>query len=317
MRKICLLGGTGFVGKHLANAIVRQGWHVKVLTRRREEHRDLLVLPTLTLVSANLYDPQQLSAQLAGYDTVINLVGILNERGHDGQGFRKAHVELSEKILAACKANGIKRLLHMSALHADAKNAPSHYLRTKGEAENLVHADSEMHVTSFRPSVIFGEDDALFNRFAQLLRLPMLFLPLACPHSRLAPVWVDDVVAAMLHTLENNPQHYGKRYHLCGPKIYTLQELVTYTASLVGVKRPIVPLNDKLSRLQAQFFERVPGKLFSLDNYLSLQVDSVCQENHLPTLGITPRSIESIVPRYFNAPTPRAVYSQFRYQARR
>lgn len=317
MHTICLLGGTGFVGKHLANAIVRKGWHVKVLTRRREAHRDLLVLPTLSLVTANPYDPHQLEAQLAGCDAVVNLVGILNERGHNGQGFYKAHVELTQKVIAACQAQRITRLLQMSALHADAHHGPSHYLRTKGEAEDLVHAAPSMHVTSFRPSVIFGEDDSFFNRFAQILRLPMLFLPLACAQSRLAPVWIDDVVLAMMHTLENNPRHYGQRYQLCGPTVYTLQELVAYTAELVGVKRPIIPLNNRLSHLQAKFFEWVPGKPFSVDNYLSLQVDSVCQENHLPTLGITPRSIEAVMPQSFQGKNPRAIYSQFRHQARR
>jgi len=172
MRRVCLLGGTGFVGKHLAHRLLELGWTVRILTRRREQHRDWLVLPQLELISVNIYDQEQLNAQLAKCEVVINLIGILNEIGNDGAGFRKAHVEVTQKIITACQQNQIQRLLHMSALNADAKQGASHYLRTKGEAEELVHAVPDLAVTSFRPAVIFGEDDSFFNRFARLLRLP-------------------------------------------------------------------------------------------------------------------------------------------------
>lgn len=324
MRKICLLGGTGFVGKHLANRLVNQGYRVRVLTRQREKHRDLLVLPTLELVSANIYDQEQLKANLRGCDAVINLVGILNETGHDGAGFRKAHVELPQKVVAACQANQIPRLLHLSALHADATNGPSHYLRTKGEGENIVHA-SGLNVTSFRPSVIFGEDDSFFNRFAALLRLsataslgilPVTFM-LPSASAKFAPVWIEDVLDVMVQTLDE-PKHFGQRYHLCGPKVYTLQELVAYTAKLVNLNALIIPLNDNFSKLTARVMEYIPSKPFSTDNYLSSQVDSVCSENHFSQFGIEPHSIEAVMPRYFTYSANKAkLYSQFRYYARR
>lgn len=318
MRKICLIGGTGFVGKHLANRLVKNGWHVRLLTRQREQHRDFLVLPTLELVSTNASSQDQLNTHLAGCDAVINLVGILNETGNDGTGFHRTHVELPQKLITACRINNIHRLLHLSALNADARQGKSHYLRTKGAGEDLLHAANELNVTSFRPSVIFGEDDTFLNRFAKLLRVPSYVFMLPCASAKFAPVWIEDVVAAMMQTLDE-PKHYGQRYNLCGPKVYTLQQLVEYTAQLLRVKRLIVPLNDKYSHLAARLMEHVPGKPFSIDNYLSSQVDSVCSDNHLLTqLGITPHTIEAIMPKYFTHTTKKALlYSQFRYHARR
>ena len=221
--------------------------------------------------------PPYWNMSCAAVDAVVNLIGILNERGDDGSGFREAHVELCRKLIAACRANDIRRLLHMSALNADARSGPSHYQRTKGEAEDLVHAAAgeDLRVTSFRPSVIFGPDDDFFNRFAGLLRFAPLVFPLACPNARFAPVYVGDVVEAMALSL-TDPATYGRRYDLCGPKVYTLAELVAYTAQCLKLRRYVLPLNARLSLWQAQVLEHVPGKPLSLDNYRSLQIDSVC-----------------------------------------
>jgi len=317
MRRVCLLGGTGFVGKHLAHRLLELGWTVRILTRRREQHRDLLVLPQLELISVNVYDQEQLNAQFAQGEVVINLIGILNEIGNDGAGFRKAHVELTQKIITACQQNQIQRLLHMSALNADAKQGTSHYLRTKGEAEDLVHAVPDLSVTSFRPSVIFGEDDAFFNRFARLLRLPSPIFLLPSGETRFAPIWVNDVIEAMILTIDA-AQHYGQRYNLCGPTIYTLQELVTYTAKLIGVNRKIISLGEQKSYPIARIMEFIPGKPYSIDNYHSSRVDSICGENNqLLQLGITPHTIETIMPQYFQATTVKSLYSSWRGQARR
>ncbi len=293
MQNICILGGTGFVGRHLVNRLAEQHLNVKVLTRRRERHRGLLVLPTLQLIEADVHDPVQLSRCFQGCDAVINLVGILNEKGHSGSGFRHAHVDLARKVIKACLDNGVRRLLHMSALGANAGMGPSHYLRTKGEAENYVHtnAGKELKVTSFRPPVIFGPDDSFINRFATLLKISPI-LPLACPDARVAPVYVGDVVDAFAAAL-HDPSTYGKRYDLCGPREYTVRELVQYTAKVMGVKRLIIGLPKTLSRLQAAIMEYVPGKPLSLDNYRSLTRDSVCK-NGEPC----PTTLESVVPQY-------------------
>lgn len=300
VRSLCILGGTGFVGHRLLNLLAAEGRQVKVLTRRRERHRDLWVLPTVDLVEADIHDPAALREAFRGCDAVVNLVGILNEKGRDGRGFRRAHVELPRKIVQACRETGVRRLLHMSALHADAARGPSHYLRTKGEGEDLVHAAAAdgLQVTSFRPSVIFGPRDSFINRFAKLLRLAPYFFPLACPEAKFAPVYVGDVAQAFVNSLDH-PASFGQRYDLCGPRVYTLREIVELTARYHGLRRKVIGLNDTLSRWQARLLEHLPGKPFSLDNYLSLQVDSVCRDhNALPQLGITPTSLEAVVPGY-------------------
>ena len=318
MRKIGLLGGTGFVGKRLVNRLSKMGWQVRVLTRRLSPHRESL-LPSVELVTTDVYNQEQLNKQLAGCEVVINLVGILNETGNDGAGFQRAHVELSQNLITALRANNIKRFLFMSALNADAKQEKSHYLRTKGEAENLVHAAEDLHVTSFRPSVIFGENTPFLKVFTTLLHVPFPLFMLPSGHAEFAPVWINDVVEALAQTIDN-PEHYGKRYNLCGPKVYTLQELVAYLAKLMEVTRYIMPLGDTASSLVARFMGKlVPGKPYSLDNFYSSLVPSVCGDNnHLVQLGITPRAMETVMPKYFSsASTPRELYSAFRVQAGR
>lgn len=314
---ICILGGTGFVGRQLASRLIGAGYPVTLFTRSREAHRDLLVLPGLRLQEANIHDQQTLNQQLAGVDVAINLVGILNERKHNGEGFRIAHVELARKLVQACKANGVQRLLHMSALNADTQG-PSYYLQTKGEAEELVHkaASADFLVTSFRPSVIFGTNDDFFNRFAKLLKLSPLLFPLACPDSRLAPVYVDDVVEAFIYALLHRDTA-GQRLDLCGPRQYSLIELVRYTSHLLGLNGTVIGLNNLLSRLQARVLEWVPGKPFSRDNYLSLQVDSICTSDGFARMGITPRSIEAIVPGYLEYGSHRQCYFDYRKRSHR
>ena len=318
IRKICILGGTGFVGRVLANRLVRDGIKLHILTRNRENNKDnLILLPGTKLIETDVHNYANLKQLFAGCDAVINLVGILNERGRDGRGFRHVHVELTRKVVEACRANGIRRLLHMSALHADATQGTSHYLKTKGEGEDLAHSagNQGIMVTSFRPSVIFGTHDRFFNRFAALLRLAWIF-PLACYGTRFAPVNVGDVAEAFARTLKN-PASYGNRYHLCGPHVYTLEDLVRYTARCIGVKRWIIPLNDILSRIQAAVFDFVPGKPFSTDNYLSAKIDSVCEHNDVVELGITPVAVETIVPQYLSGRFQRARYYRMRSRSHR
>lgn len=296
--KICILGGTGFVGRRLAARLCDAGHDIVMLTRHRERCRDLLVLPSARMVEGDVHDPEFLINQFEGRDTVINLVGILNENGRDGRGFARAHAELPEKIVEACRQTGVTRLLHMSALHA-AVNAPSYYLRTKALGEDAVHraGGPDFHVTSFRPSVIFGPGDGFLNRFAGLLRLTPGVFPLACPAARFQPVYVEDVVRAFAASLDNH-KTFGNRYDLCGPKVYTLREIVEYVAKLIGKRVRVIGLNDTLSSLQAALLEYVPGKPFSLDNYRSLQIDSVCAQGFPAVFGITPASLEEIVPGY-------------------
>ncbi|MGH8656771.1 MAG: complex I NDUFA9 subunit family protein [Gammaproteobacteria bacterium] len=318
-KMILMLGGTGFVGTHIANRLTREGYRVRALTRSREHGRTLWMMPTVDLIEADIHDPAILETQCRGCEAVINLVGILNERGDDGSEFHHVHAELPRKLIEACEKTGIQRLLHMSALNADPQAGASHYLKSKGEAENIIReaGASGLQFSLFRPSVIFGPEDSFFNRFARLLRLAPYFFPLSCPFARFAPVYVGDVAQAFVKTLKL-PAASGASYDLCGPRRYLLLDLVQYTAELIGVRRRIIPLPDAASRRLAGWMERVPGKPFSLDNYRSLQVDSVCRgENGLQQLHIEPTSLESVVPPYLGKGGTRAGYADFRSAARR
>lgn len=316
--KVCILGGSGFVGRHIVAQLAKDKHDIKVLTRHRERHRDLLVMPTVTVKSANVHDANTLKKEFAGCDVVINLIGILNEDGKKERSFQGVHVELARKVMEACRVNKITRLLHMSAINADAGRGSSRYLRSKGEAENLLHTNKDVHVTSFRPSVIFGPEDNFLNRFVHLLQLTpkLAVFPLACPNSRFAPVFVEDVARAFIIAIDNKST-YGKHYDLCGPKDYSLKELVQYSAQLSGEKRMIIGLGNGLSKLQAVALTLLPGKLFTFDNYLSLQQDAVCNGPFPPIFGFTPTPLETIAPSYLADKQIRGRFNQFRKAARR
>ena len=270
MSKVCLLGATGFVGQHLVARLSKAGIHCRVLARHPQRHAGLQVNPGVELIKTAKLDSATLAEQFRGCDAVINLVGILNQTRH--ASFRQIHVELVDIVVDAAIKAGVGRFLHMSALHADEARGTSEYLRSKGEGENRAHTHggSGLLVTSFRPSVIFGVGDSFFNRFAGLLRLSPLVFPLACPQSRFAPVWVDDVTEAFTRSLLDD-NTADQHLDLCGPRAYSLRELVDYTARVSGLKRMILPLGDGVSRLQARMLGLMPGRPFTLDNYLSLR----------------------------------------------
>lgn len=310
---VCLLGGTGFVGSHLAALLSAHGYRVRIPTRRATRHAALRVLPGVELIEADIHDTAALRAMLQGCSAAVNLVAILNERR--AGDFQTVHAKLPRNLVKLCREGGVQRLLHMSALNADAQRGPSHYLRSKGEGENLVHQAEGVQVTSFRPSVIFGPDDHFFNRFAGLLKLSPWLFPLACPQARFAPVFVGDVAQAMLVALED-PRTVGQRYDLCGPRAYTLTELVEYTARVLELRRCVIGLSRGLSRLQAAVMGHLPGKVFSYDNYLSLQVDAVCADVFPALLGITPASVEALVPQYLGHRDQRGRLDEYRQRAR-
>ena len=310
---VCLLGGTGFVGGHLAALLSAHGYRVRIPTRRADRHKALRVLPGVELVQADVHDPAALRALLRGCAAAVNLVAILNER--KAGRFQDVHVTLPRNLVKLCSESGVRRLLHMSALNADAARGPSRYLKSKGEGEDLVHKADDLQVTSFRPSVIFGPDDHFFNRFACLLRMPMPVFPLACPQAHFAPVFVGDVAQAMLVALEE-PQTIGHRYDLCGPHAYTLKELVELTARVLGLRRSVIGLSPGLSRLQAAVLGHLPGRAFTRDNYLSLQVDAVCSGGFPALFGITPASVEALVPLYLRHRDQRGRLDDIRQRAR-
>jgi uncharacterized protein YbjT (DUF2867 family) len=294
---ICIIGGTGFVGHSITDRLVDQGHRVKILTRSRELHRAMLVLPTVNLVEGDIYDQSFLNQEFTGMDVVINLVGILNQfRGKPT--FEMAHAILPAYVADACKNQNVPRLLHMSALKAS-NGGPSEYLRTKGTGEDRVHqmAGQKVNVTSFRPSVIFGPRDSFTNRFAHLIALAPGVLPLACPNARFQPIYVEDVAKAFVQSI-GNYHTYGKRYELCGPGVYTLRELVEYIAKVTRKRCYVIPLSDGLSRMQAMVGEILPGKPISLDNYRSMREDSCCKGGFPEEFDFTLTELEAVVPHY-------------------
>jgi NADH dehydrogenase len=312
---IAIIGGTGFIGRQLAAELGRRRYRIRVITRRRERNRQLLVIPSLEQVEADVHSSSSLSAALAGCDAVVNLVGILKGRDARGESFEDVHARLPNAVADAASFNRITRLLHMSALGASA-DAPSQYLRSKAAGEAAAHAREGMAVTSFRPSVVFGPEDAFVNLFASLLRVSPLVFPLACPEARFAPVYVGDVAHAFAECLENDATA-GGRYELCGPRSYTLRELVEYIATVQGLRRYVLPLPDALGRLQARVAGLVPGVPLSMDSYRSMQVPSVCSEDGLGRLGIQATSLEAVVPAYLGGRSTRGQFTRLRSSAGR
>ncbi len=296
---IVVLGGTGFLGTRLVARLIKDGHRVTVLSRDREAHRHLLVLPGLTLENCDVYQEAQLSERFRGKDVIINLVGILNERGFSGAGFRRAHVELTQAVLQAARSAGVPRLLQISALKAGL-DAPSYYLRTKGEAEKLIRDQHNVDWTIFQPSVMFGPGDTFLNRFAGLLGAVPGVFPLARSSARFQPVSVDDVIAAIRQCLHGGACS-RQTYELGGPKVYTLREIVELVAKTTGRRRWIMGLPDVLARMQGFFFNFVPGRPFSSDNYRSLTVDSVCTTDGFAQLGIQPHSMVASARQFLGA----------------
>jgi len=295
---VCIVGGSGFVGHAIAAQLNDAGYQVTVISRHRERHRELLVLPNVRVINGDVFDYAFLAHEFEGKDVVINLVGILNEGKGWTKKFHVAHIQLTEIVIEACRAAGVRRLLHMSALNAS-ERAPSKYLRTKARAENIVHAAAgkNLKVTSFRPSTIFGPRDSFLNRFSKLINLVPYVFPLASGNARMQPVYVNDVARCFVLSI-GDYRTYGQRYDLCGPRVYTLKQIIEYVAQLRKRRIRVIVLGPFLSRLQAQVLQLLPGKPFSVDNYLSLKIDSVCRQGFPSIFNITPTEMSAVAPTY-------------------
>lgn len=312
IKNACILGGTGFVGRNMVHRLTNQGIFCRVLSRRPHRHQALTTGNRCEVLYADVFDTTQLANHFKGFDVVINLIGILNQQKK--QGFRRVHVKLVDHIVDACRTARVPRILHMSALNADEGAGVSLYLRSKGEGENRMHtlARPDIAVTSFRPSVIFGPDDSFINRFAGLLGLPGP-LPLACYAAEFSPVYINDVVEAFTLVLED-PASFGRHYELCGPQSYQLIEIVRYIARHMNLHKRIIPLADWISRLQAMVLQRLPGKIFTMDNYRSMQKPSTCKTDGLAQLGIQATHMDQIVPMFLRTQSEGDVLNQLRHR---
>lgn len=314
--RVVLLGGTGFVGSAIANRLSEAGVSVLIPTRRRSRAGHVLLLPTVEVVEADIHDPAALERLFAGATAVVNLVGVLHSRSGTpyGADFARTHVELAEKVVAASRKTGVKTLVHVSALGADA-NGPSEYQRSKAAGEAAVRAaGNDLAWTILRPSVIFGRDDRFLNLFAKLARL-FPVLPLAGADARFQPVYVEDVAEVAWRCLTDGDAA-GQTFDVAGPTVYTLRELVEYVASLTGKRRPIFTLSESLAMFQARLMELAPTPLMSRDNVRSMRVDNVTSSAPLP-FGLVPTALESVAPAYIANQTLRGRYYPLRCQAHR
>jgi uncharacterized protein YbjT (DUF2867 family) len=303
IENVVILGGSGFLGRVLANQLVdRSGGasgRIVVPTRRVTHGRRIQPLPTIEIVECDVHDESRLAALLRGCDSVVNLIGVLH--GTPAY-FQHAHVTLPQKLARACKASGVTRVVHVSALGA-AANAPSHYLRTKAAGEDALRR-AGLALTVLRPSVMFGAEDRFLNLFASLQRFAPI-VPLAGAFARFQPVWVDDVAAAIVHCLDRTDTA-GKAFECTGPHVYTLADLVRLAGRWSGHRRRVMPLPDSVGRLQARIMEWLPGEpLLSRDNLDSMRVPSVAggSQPNLASLGVSPAALEAIAPLYLGAST--------------
>lgn len=310
---VCVIGGSGFVGSHIVHLLQRSGYSVRVPSRRYETAKALIVLPNVDVVEADVHEPAALASVLRGMDAVINLTGILHEGNTQRSNFQQAHVTLPRMIVQACLKQGIQRLVHMSALNADAKSN-SAYLRSKAQGEALARSEA-LAVTVFRPSVIFGPEDSFLNQFAALLRyLPVVAL--ACGDSKLQPIYVEDVARAFVTSLENTTT-FGQAYNLCGPDVYTLQQLVRLVSNLQQRRRWIFTLGEKASYYQAWLLEKLPGKLMTRDDYHALLGHSVCGAPFPAVFGFQPTALPAVAAQYLGVNAVHSPYDVWRGHARR
>ena len=299
-RRLLVLGGTGFVGRALCEALVERSGGgsgcIRVPTRRLKRGDAIRHLPTLELVQANVHDRAALDALLVGVDAVVNLVAILHGSPAD---FERAHVTLPRTLAEAMQAAGVRRLVHVSALGVG-PNAPSHYLRSKTEGEAVLAA-AGLELTVLRPSVIFGAEDRFLNTFAALQALAPV-VPLAGADARFQPVWVNDVARAIVACLDH-PDTIGQTIECAGPQVYTLAELVQAAGRWSGRPRPVIPLPMAVGRVQAALMGLMPGEpLMTGDNLDSMSVPNVATGTlpGLERLGITPAALSAIGPGYLS-----------------
>ncbi len=306
--KVLLLGGSGFIGSAIAEALTKGGYDVTVPCRQRERAKHLLLLPTCEVIEANVFDHVTLDTLVRGHDVVINLIGILHG------DFEFTHVRFPQMVAECCVANRVNRLLHMSALNADV-SGPSEYLRSRGRGESAVLKVAQstgLAVTIFQPSVVFGEGDHFLTMFAMLAKICPL-IPLGSPTALFQVVWVEDVTRAFVRAI-TLPATIGKTYPLVGPAVYTLRQLLEYVISQSGSRCKIFGLGPTLSRLQATVFEFLPGKLITRDNLASMSLPNTFPDP-FPSIFGAPSALEGVVPGYMPGQSGRARYQSLRQRS--
>ncbi len=301
-KNILVLGGSGFIGSALVGKLSGQGRRVRVATRRYEDGRHLILLPTVDLIETDINQPGALEALVHGADAVVNLVGVLHGgRGKPyGPGFAQAHVEIPRMLVDAARAAGVRRVLHVSALgvsDADPAGLPSMYLRSKAAGEQVIRGARDIDWTIFRPSLAFGDRDRFTRLFARMAKyLPII--PVARGDAAIQPVWVGDIARAIAKSIDASWAN-GRCFELAGPEVTTLGEVVEASARWSGRPRLVWNLPDDIGRLQATALEFAPGPtLMTRDNFDTLGVPNVASGPMAPELDIEPIAMSGVVPDY-------------------
>lgn len=295
MNLVTVFGGSGFLGRHTVRALARAGWRIKVATRHPNSAfflRPLGSVGQIDFVKCDVADAEQVARAVKGANAVINLTGILFEKG---QTFEEVQADGAANVAKAAAEAGASALVHVSAVGADAES-DAHYAVSKAEGEQAVR-EAFPKAVILRPSLIFGPEDGFFNKFARMARiLPGLPL-IGGGRTRFQPVFVGDVAQAILAGLSRQD---GRTYELGGPTIYSFKELMQLILREIGRKRMLVPLPFGIASLKAMFLQILPNPLLTMDQVRLLKRDNVVSVTApgLSDLGIVPTSVEAVVPSY-------------------
>ncbi len=294
---VTIFGGTGFLGRHAVRALAKAGWRIKVASRHPASGfflRPLGTVGQIDFVKCDIADREQVAAALAGSDAVVNLCGILFQRG---QSFDDVQAQGAGNVAEAAAAAGVRALVHVSAIGAD-KDSEAVYAQTKADGERRMR-EAFPAATILRPSIVFGPEDDFFNRFAAMARISP-FLPLVGGgKTRFQPVFVGDVAAAIVTALSSEAAR-AKTYELGGPTVYSFKQLLQLVLTETGRKRLLLPLPFGIAAFQAFFLQLLPNPPLTPDQVKLLKSDNVVADgaNTLADLGITPNSVEAEIPAY-------------------
>jgi uncharacterized protein YbjT (DUF2867 family) len=305
-----VFGGSGFVGRYVVQKLAQQGWQVRVAVRRPDEALFLKTCGTVgqvTPFAVNIRDDRSVRAAVSEADVVVNLVGILHQSG--AQTFAAVQAAGAGRVAAAAKSAGVKRLVHLSAIGADA-NSASIYARTKAEGEAAVR-QAFPEATILRPSIVFGPEDDFFNRFARMAQISPALPLVGGGTTKFQPVFVADVAAAVAHALEDAGTT-GKTYELGGPRVYSFRELLEIMLRAIGRRRCLVGLPFGLATVQAAVLQLLPGPILTVDQVRLLRHDNVVSTSALTfkDLGIVPTGLDLVLPTYLDRYRPRGFYTR-------
>jgi len=296
-RTVTVIGATGFLGRHTVRALAKAGWRIKAASRHPARGfflRPLGSVGQIELVKCDVTDADSVGAAIRGSDAAVNLTGILFERG---QSFEDVQAAGAANVAEAAAAAGISALVHVSAIGAD-RHSDSVYARTKAEGEEAIRRNFPDAVI-LRPSIVFGPEDSFFNKFAGMARyFPALPL-IGGGKTRFQPVFVGNVAAAIVAGLDN-PAARGRTFELGGPAVYSFKELMEITLRQTGRERALIPLPFRLAGIMAAFLQLLPGSVLTMDQVRLLKKDNVAGAGApgLADLGITPTSVEAVLPSY-------------------